>query len=507
MCGVFGAVARTRATEEEIGPVGYIGLLLLQHRGEEGAGMSAFRGGSIQTHRAMGTVKQVFRPDVTDKALTGFSRNQSDTLSFEEATERLGEWRVSQHDLYRMGGESAVVNPPEEMKGVAVIGHTRYSTRGASGSKNLHPIPFEFHGKPGAIAHNGTLQRLEELRNTVLARNPKFSFKGETDTELIAALLATSPEIVFKDALAETLPLLVGAFSLVILHDGVVYAVRDSSGIRPLFWARTDKYYLVASETCAFDVFNVQETFEVNSGSIVRLEPRGVVTTYWTEERSCRDCVFEKIYLARPDSIFSGKSTYAHRLAMGRMLALEHKIPDADVVVPVIDSGTGAAHGYAEASGILLSQALVRGRVEERTFIQPNPEDRKNLQRLKLNPIRDQINGLHVVLVDDSIVRGTTTTRLIKRVRRAGARKVSILSASPPIRFSCHLGVDTPYPEDLIAHQRTVEEVRKIIGADYLGYLSIDGLHRAIGSPPSQSCDGCMTGKYPVAPEKSAIAG
>ena len=524
MCGIFAAVARVPEAEAQIGTATHIGLQTLQHRGVDGAGISVFCNGSIDTYKAMGTVKQVFVPDVTDEAIVRFVSNKSGEVSFNEVVQFLGDWRVDQHNLYRDGEESAVVNPPEKIKGSATIGHVRYATHGGSGNRNLHPIPFEFQEKPGSIAHNGELKGLDNLRGVIAEREPHFSFEGDTDTELIAALLATSRELVFESALRETLLLLEGSFSLVILYDGVVYAVRDQFANRPLVVGFNNEYLFASSETCSFDAFPgvVEENIqEVAPGSVWRLDttfPIGSLSATaarWAPEEAVerRSCVFENIYLSRPDSMIGGVSISSERIAMGRQLAREHPITDADVVVPVIDSGRGAAIGYAEELGCLVyREALVRGRVEERTFIQPDQSIREYLQRLKLNPVKDQVRGLHVVLVDDSIVRGTTTLRLIDRVREAGASRVSIVIASPPILYTCHLGVNTPDRDELIAPDRSVEEIREMIGADYLGYLSLEGMYEAIKKDEtiqearSRFCDGCLTGEYPVSPEEPAIA-
>ena len=506
-CGVFGVVARDWASPQDIAPLTYIGLFQLQHRGQESAGISVARDGVVITHKAMGTVDWVFRPAIKREAIIGFARNHASS-NFSEIAEDLGKWEREQFNAAKMGERGIVENPLDKLHGRASIGHVRYSTTGESGSKNVHPIEFWFRGKPAAIAHNGNLIKLDRLRNILVERTPSYSFEGDTDTELIAALVATSYASTFEDAILETLPLLDGAFSLVFLYEENVYAVRDRFGIRPLCFGRTRDFHLVASESCALDALQAEFLGEVPPGFLMSITPLGIEQKQWAQEPTLRGCVFELIYFARPDSLIQGIRVHEARKALGRELAREHPIHDADVVISVPDSGNSAAIGYAQAmgkeyaSGPLLDQGIVRSRIG-RTFIEPVKEVRRQFSHLKHNPIPDVINGRHVVVIDDSIVRGNTMPHIVNMLRYFGARKVSVLISCPPLRSSCHLGVDIPFKEELVAHERSVEEVREIVGADYLGYLSLGGMYLALAKPRRDFCDGCMTKEYPVPSPKA----
>lgn len=501
MCGIFGAVERFPETGD-IGRIIYRGLLPVQHRGQDSTGISVSQADTVRTRGGMGTMDIVFQPEVSDEDTVDFVRDRS-TLPRSEAATALGSWRREEQDRSRSGEPSIAVNPLDEIVGTAAIGHVRYSTQGKSGSsRNIHPIPFLFDGKHGTIAHNGNVLNCDELRAIVRERDPSFCFIGDTDTEVIAALFETSQRLRFEDALTETLPLLRGAFSLAILYNESVYAVRDKRGIRPLVVGKSNSHFFVASETCSFASFNVTEFSDVKPGEIWVFNQRtGGTNSFWTEERSSHPCSLEVVYFSAPDSLLMGQENSEARKSMGRILAQEHPVTDADIVVPILDSGLWAAIGFSEELGVPRHEALVRGRVY-RTFIEPIKEEREIRALLKFRPIKGEIRGRHIVLVDDSIVRGTTLRVVVRMLRAMNPRKISVRIASPPVIGPCFLGVATPDYQDLIANGRTNEEVCEYLGADSLEYLSLKGLDEAMQLQPGDDpCKGCFTAQYPVPKE------
>ncbi len=444
-CGVVGVYA----PREEPARLTFFALYALQHRGQESAGICTADGASLHNLTGMGLVNQVFH----------------------------------ERDLSKLPGSLA-------------IGHTRYSTTGASRAENAQP--FVVRGSLGSLAlgHNGNLVNVGALREEVarLSVVPRTS----TDSELIAHLVSHAPGGDWLARMRHVLPRLDGAFSLVMLTKDHVYAARDPWGIRPLALGRlAGGGWVVASETCALDTVGASFIREVAPGELVAIGADGVHAEAVIPARQRAACSFEHIYFARPDSLIDGRLVYAARERMGEELAREHAV-EADFVMPVPDSATPAAIGYARASGIPYREALVKNRYIGRTFIQPQQRQRQTGVDLKFNPLPEVLKGQRVVVVDDSIVRGTTTPRIVALLRRAGAREVHLRICAPPVRYACHLGVDTAPEETLIANSHSVEEIRALTGADSLGYLSLAGLIRSIGMPEGTLCNACFHGRYPM---------
>lgn len=532
-CGLFGAVIRrdhpssfykSFQSMHTIGKVAYAGLVRLQHRGQESAGIAVDGGNQGFTLVAgSGTMDWVFRPRVPTEATVEFvfRHFHKGGISRAETAHILEQWWIDEHNKAtrniarrRWGGEleeTVVHGPTDGMQGLAAIGHVRYSTSGESTSDNIHPIEFSFKGKRAAVAHNGNLVRLEKLR-AILEERGGYTLQGTTDTELIAALVSTSPAETFEAALRETLPLLEGAFCLVFLYGASVYAATDRFGIRPLCIGQTGDYFFVASESRALDGLRAKFLAEVAPGTLVCMRPENMTKNFWTGTTRKRGCVFEHIYFSMPDTILQGKRVYFSRKAMGRELAGEHPMLDTDIIIPILDSAVGAALGYSQAMRdmhlgyTLFETGLIRDHYVQRTFMRPIEDERELLQYLKHSGIPELIRDKIVTLVDDSIVRGNASKAVVDMMRYLGARKVYFVVASPPLHNPCHLGVDIPTHEELAAYNRSIEEVRAMIGADYLGYLSLEGLHRAIGLPRMHFCDGCFTGEYPVEPEAKSTA-
>lgn len=526
-CGLFGAVLKP--SKEAVGNISkmvYAGLFQLQHRGREGAGISAYSNGRIKTLKGAGTIEWVFREQVPRADLAQFILDHTikegileyiirhnEHLSEEERCE------LSLHNTKKQLLDCALdifeernkQNPLNTLNGSAAIGHVRYSTTGASGGKNVQPIVFGFQGKDVAIAHNGNV-KTENLEKIIKKRGD-YARLDTTDTGLIAALIATSKAPSFVGAVLETLSFLEGAFSLLILYEGKIFAIKDKYSIRPLCLGQTDTHYLVASETVALDNLRAQFLGEIKPGAMIVLDPKkqSITKIIWAHLPQTRCCVFESIYFSRPESLGPGGIRISlYRKAMGREAAREHPILDADVVSPVLDSGLFAGFGYAielekifrerktpVPEGGLFDYAFLRGRVD-RTFMHPIADERKLLQNLKHSAIPEVIRGKHIVVIDDSIVRGNVMPYIIEILRFFGASRVSVIIPSPPLRHPCHLGVDLPLRADYIAHDKSVEEIRETIGADYLGYLSLEGLYRALGQSRENYCDGCFTNEYPV---------
>jgi amidophosphoribosyltransferase len=443
-CGVFGIYGHSEAAN-----LTYLGLYALQHRGQEACGIATSDGGPLQVHKAVGHVAD----------------------SFDETT------------INRLAGMSA-------------IGHVRYSTAGESGIKNAQPIVIDCAHGEIAIAHNGNLVNAQELRE-MLVREGSI-FQTTSDTEVLLHLYARSKAANPVDALVESVTQAQGAFSLVLLTRDHLIAVRDPHGFRPLTLGRLGDSYIVCSETCALDLIDAEWVRDIEPGEVLIVGPEG--------ERSIRPfppakqahCIFEHVYFARPDSMVFGQSVNEVRTELGRRLAREQGVP-ADVVVPVPDSGVCAATGYAEAAGLPMHMGLIRNHYVGRTFIEPHQSIRHFGVRVKLNPVRSILKGRRVVLVDDSIVRGTTSRKIVKMVRNAGASEVHLRISCPPTISPCFYGVDTPKRAELIAATHSLEEIRKFIGADSLGYLSMDGLLSSVGRERTSYCTSCYTADYPVA--------
>ncbi|HEY7366570.1 MAG TPA: amidophosphoribosyltransferase [Methylomirabilota bacterium] len=442
-CGLFGIWNHAEAAN-----VTYLGLYALQHRGQESAGIAATDGVSFHTEKAMGWVADVFSPE----------------------------------RLRRLPGHRA-------------IGHVRYSTAGASRLRNAQPITANTARGPIAIAHNGNLTNAEALRREM--ERDGAIFQSTSDTEVILHLLARAPAGPLAEQLPHALRQVEGAYSLLILTPDAMYAVRDPHGFRPLGLGRLGDSWVVASETCALDLIEAHYEREVEPGEILVIADGGLQSVRPFRPAERLQCVFEYVYFARPDSVLWGRNVHTVRKALGRELAREHAV-EADLVIPVPDSGTSAALGFAEQSGIRYEMGLIRNHYVGRTFIEPKQGIRHFGVKVKLNPMPEMLEGRRVVVVDDSIVRGTTSRKIVRMVRGAGAREVHMRISSPPIQWPCYYGIDTPTRKDLIGASHNVEEIRRYLGAESLGYLSLEGMLKAAGSDPTQFCHACFTGSYRV---------
>src|SRR5499427_3870767 len=448
-CGVFGIFGHPEAAAHTV-----LGLHALQHRGQEAAGIVAFDGQHFNAHRELGLV--------------------ADHFSAESVVDRL--------------------------RGHAAIGHTRYSTTGDTILRNVQPLFADLEFGGFAIAHNGNLTNAYALRRDLVRRGSLF--QSTTDTEVITHLMATCPRGNAVGRLIDALRQVEGAYSLVALADDMVIGVRDPLGVRPLSLGRLGTTHILASETCAFDIIGADFVRDVAPGELIVLDSAGVHSLRPFPPAQHRFCVFEYIYFARPDSIVEGSSVYEARKRIGAELAREAGV-EADVVIPVPDSGVPAAIGYAAEAGIPFELGIIRNHYVGRTFIEPSDHIRHLGVKLKHNANRASIEGRRVILVDDSIVRGTTSKKIVEMVRAAGAREVHMRISSPPTTHSCFYGIDTPQRSQLIAARHDVGEMAGIIGVDSLAFISIDGLYRAMGQPgrdPRQPkfCDACFTGDYPT---------
>ena len=449
-CGVFGIYA----PDHDVARLAYFALYALQHRGQESAGIAAAdRGGYVITQRALGLVSQVFK----------------------------------EHDLRALDGELA-------------IGHVRYSTTGSNEWENSQPV-HRSAGSGGnqrelALAHNGNLINAVELHAELLERGVGFS--STSDSEIIAALLATHDGPTLDDAIADVLPRLQGAFSTVVMSKDRVYGFRDPAGVRPLVLGQLGDRYCLASESCALDIIGAKLLRDVQPGELISIGDDGIRTRQVVEGAREAFCVFEYIYFARPDSRMGGTVLQAARGRMGEVLAREAPA-DADLVIAVPDSGNAAARGYARASGIPQDDGFVKNRYVARTFIQPGQELRKHGLRLKFNPLPEIVGNRRLVVVDDSIVRGNTTRQIIQMLRDAGALEVHLRISAPPIRNPCFYGIDMHTREEMVAHNRTIPEVAEHLGADSLAYISLAGVYEAIRGDRERHCDACFSGQYPLA--------
>jgi amidophosphoribosyltransferase len=455
-CGVFGIYAPDR----DVARLAYFALFALQHRGQESAGIAtAPRGGSIMAIRDQGLVAQVF----------------------------------NDHMLRSLVGDMA-------------IGHVRYSTTGSSEWENAQPIVRDDR-RTLALAHNGNLINAVELHSELRGRD--VPFRSTSDSEIIAALLATHPAAHVEDAVADVLPRLRGAFSTVVMTDEAVVAFRDPQGLRPLALGVIEgegdspAAYCVASESCAFDLIGARYLRDVEPGEVVTLNERGISSQLVAGGQRRAFCVFEYIYFARPDSRMNGTVLQVARAKMGELLWHEAPV-EADLVIPVPDSGNAAARGLARAAGLPQDDGFIKNRYIARTFIQPGQELRRHGLRLKFNPLPEVVAGQRLIVVDDSIVRGNTTRQIVQMLRDSGAAEVHLRISAPPIKHPCHYGIDMSTREEMIAHGRTAEQVAAELGADSLHYLSLAGVYEAVGGSPAQHCDACFSGRYPLAGTEGA---
>ena len=449
-CGVFAVFGHPEAAK-----LAYLGLYALQHRGQESAGIAASDGKTIVTHKGMGHAAEIFTESVLNT-----------------------------------------------LPGHVAIGHTRYSTAGDTDLKNAQPITVSCQKGQVSLAHNGNLANAPSLRKDLESRGDIF--QTTSDSEVILHFLARSKHSGIPEAVSDALDRVVGAYSLVMLFKDSVYAIRDPQGFRPLSIGKLDGGYVVASETCAFDLINATFIRDVEPGEMVILDGRGITALRFAAPERPAQCIFEHVYFSRPDSVVFGRSVQASREMLGRMLAREHPA-GADLVVPVPDSGVAAAIGFADESGIPLKFGLIRNHYVGRTFIEPSQAIRDFGVKLKLNPVRSLIEGQRVVLVDDSIIRGTTSRKIVRIVREAGAREIHMRISCPPTISPCFYGIDTPTKKELIASTHNVEEIRQFIGADSLGYLSLEGMRQAVADTEGRFCLGCYTANYPTVVQESLI--
>jgi amidophosphoribosyltransferase len=443
MCGIVGIFGHREAST-----LAYLALYALQHRGQESAGIVTADGGELVRHAAMGHVNEVFSRDVL-----------------------------------------------ERLPGTSAIGHVRYSTSGASHATNAQPLLMRHHRGPIAIAHNGNLVDAGIVRSELEAEGAMFQTSSDTEVVLHLAARTKTPDVV--DALVEALRQVRGAYSLVALVPGRLIAARDPLGWRPLSIGRVDGAWVVASETCAFDLIGAQHVRDLDRGEVAVLDVAGCHTFKPFPAERAAPCLFEHVYFARPDSAVFGQSVQAVRKRLGERLFEEHP-RSADIVVPVPDSGVFPALGYSRASGLPFEMGLVRNHYIGRTFIEPTQQIRNFGVRIKLNPVREILRGRRIVLIDDSIVRGTTSRKIVQLCRDAGAREVHVLVSCPPTIGPCHYGIDTPVREELIASNHSVEGIREYIRADSLGYLSLEGMLAAAGQGKSEVCTACWTDDQPV---------
>jgi amidophosphoribosyltransferase len=443
-CAVFGIY-----NHEEAANLTYLGLYALQHRGQEASGIVSGDGDQFFVQKGMGLVADIYNKAVLDK-----------------------------------------------LPGHMAIGHNRYSTAGGNDLKNVQPLTVNFAFGNLALAHNGNLINAQVLRNELEAYGAIF--QSTSDSEVIIHLIAHSRADTFLARVVDALSQVRGAFSVVLMTDNGLIAARDPHGLRPLCLGRVRSSWIVASETCAFDLLDAEYVREIEPGELVVISDQGLDSHRPFAKTHPAMCVFEYVYFARPDSrIFGANAVYAIRKALGRQLAHESWVP-ADIVIPVPDSGVPAALGYAEGGGIRFETGLIRNHYVGRTFIEPEQSIRHFGVKVKLNAVPEVLEGKRVVVVDDSLVRGTTSRKIVKMIRQAGAKEVHMRISSPPIVSPCFYGIDTPTKKELIASNHSAEEIRKYITADSLAYLSLDGMLKAAPGTPDQYCNACFTEKYPI---------
>ncbi len=440
-CGVFGVWA----PGEEVAKLTYFGLYALQHRGQEAAGIAVSDGSGVVVYKDLGLVAQVF---------------DEPTLA--------------------------------SLRGYLAIGHTRYSTTGGSTWENAQPtIQASDSGTIIALAHNGNLVNTAELAAKADSKDGSTS-----DTALVTAMLAGYPDLSVEEAAMQVLPALRGAFSFVFMDENTLYAARDPNGVRPLVLGRLERGWVVASETAALDIVGASVVREIEPGELIAVDEDGLRSQRFAVPDP-KGCLFEYVYLARPDTTMGGRNVYATRVEIGRRLAQEHPV-EADLVIPVPESGTPAAIGYAQESGIPYGSGLVKNGYVGRTFIQPSQTIRQLGIRLKLNPLRQNVRGKRIVVVDDSIVRGNTQRAIVRMLRESGALEVHIRISSPPVKWPCFYGIDFATRAELIANGLDTEGIRRSIGADTLGYVSLAGLVSATEQPRTRLCRACFDGEYPI---------
>ncbi|MBC7106327.1 MAG: amidophosphoribosyltransferase [Firmicutes bacterium] len=442
-CGVFGIYGPGL----DVARLTFYGLFALQHRGQESAGMAVADGRTVHLHKGMGLAAEVFGGGVLDL-----------------------------------------------LRGHIAVGHVRYSTAGASHLMNAQPLVFRYAQGIIGLAHNGNLTNAGLLRRRLAASGSIF--QTTSDTEVIGNLMARHGGGDVEESVVEAVREVRGAYSLVILTEEKLIAVRDPFGFRPLCLGRLGDAYVVASESCALDAVEAEFVRDVAPGEMLVVDEHGLTSHTVLPSTRRAHCIFEYIYLARPDSYIDGFHVHRMRRKMGQQLACEYRVP-ADLVIPVPDSGISAARGYAEAAGLPYEEGLMKNRYVGRTFIQPEQSIRDLGVRLKLNPVRDLLAGRRVILVDDSLVRGTTSGKIVAMLRESGVRSVHLCLGSPPVRYPCYYGIDTANREELVAAHKSVEEIRRMIGADGLYYLSLEGLRAVFGGRDDLFCTACFSGDYP----------
>ncbi|MBN1533884.1 MAG: amidophosphoribosyltransferase [Spirochaetes bacterium] len=447
-CGVFGIYGHPKAAN-----LAYLGLYALQHRGQESAGIASSDGYHIYRYAGMGEVNDIFTKEHIDN-----------------------------------------------LQGTMAIGHNRYSTTGSSFLRNAQPFRSETLLGPIVLSHNGNLTNAGSLRFDLERRGQIF--QTSIDTEVIVHLMAKSGEASFLDALIVALRQVRGAYSLLIMNRDTIYAVRDPYGFRPLVLGKLGNAWTVASETCAFDIIDAQYLREVEPGEIVEISAQGLKSYSPFEKREHSLCIFEYIYFSRPDSIIYNESVYDMRIAMGRMLAHEAPV-EADIVVPIPDSSVCAAIGYSRESGIPYETGMIRSHYIGRTFIEPSQKIRDFGAKIKFNVVRAAIQGKRIIVVDDSIMRGTTMRKIIKMFRKGGAAEIHVRIAAPPTRFPCFYGIDIPTHKELIASTHSIEEIRKYLRVDSIQYMTVESITRSLQRPEKRFCTACFDGNYPCELEET----
>lgn len=441
-CGVFGIYAK----DEDVAKISYIALHSLQHRGQEGAGIAVSDGDTMRSIRKMGLVTSVFNED------------------------NIG-----------------------TLKGFVAIGHNRYSTTGGNTANNVQPVIIPGNGHSFAVSHNGNLVNAKALADD-LKDTKRIS---TSDTEILALKICNNSSKTWGDKILGEMPKFQGAYSITACTKKKLYAFRDPWGFRPLIIGKLGKNFVIASESCAFDTIGAQYIRDVAQGEVVEIDDQGLRSLGFIPKKERKFCLFEYVYLARPDSVLNNRLVHASRQKTGEMLAHEAPVK-ADLVVAVPDSGTSAALGYSRASGIPFGEALIKNRYIGRTFISPDQRLREQGVRMKFNPMKRIVEGKRIVIVDDSIVRGTTMRKIVEVLRHCGAKEIHLRICSPPVRWPCYFGVDTPNKKQLIGANKTVSQIKSFIGADSLNYLSIGSLIKASEQVPNSVCTSCFLGKYPM---------
>lgn len=452
MCGIFGVTGNQSASR-----LVYIGLFTLQHRGQESAGIVSDDGAGLVPHSSMGLVNEIFSKDVLDL-----------------------------------------------LEGRSAIGHIRYSTAGSSDLKNAQPLFFNSSLGPLAVAHNGNLTNADRLRTEL--QKAGAIFQSTADSEIIVHLMARRRGKTLEDTLARNLPLLEGAYSFLFMTPGKMIAARDPNGFRPLVLGRLGASHILSSETCAVEVVGGKTVREIEPGEMVIIKKGGLKFRRFAKPAPFTRCIFEQVYFARPDSVVAGRAVQLTRNEIGSMLAREMKDVRADIVSGVPDSGTAYALGFAKESGLPYQTVFMRNHYTGRSFIQPDQALREFTAQLKLAPIQGVIKGKSIILIDDSLVRGTTSRKIISSLKNAGARKIYMAIASPAVMSPCYYGIDTPTKKELIANNLTADRIRRYIGADELYYLSLESLITACGNGSDRNfCSGCFTGRYPAQREAKRV--